>query len=264
MVIAIFITLSLIKSSDMLQEYEYGQLYVSGAQGLAITVMNAVYNIVARWFTDLENHRFDGNYEASLMMKTFCFQFVNSYLSLFWLAFYERDRSKLAVQLIMLVLIKSASDYFLFLVKPLTINALDKWRKGIRYVSREKRRRAEVARKLVKDDCRNRLDMFYTSHSPAKAAKIDRLMQEYEGREGVLIKHIGEARSPVVGTAVRESTVQLALNSKPRAGPSWAGHRARRRRSSRIIPVSRFSVSDGNEWLAEDCARNTRLRMGRA
>jgi hypothetical protein len=150
-VIAIFITLSLIKSSDMLKEYEYGQLYVSGAQGLAITVMNAVYNIVARWFTDLENHRFDGNYEASLMMKTFCFQFVNSYLSLFWLAFYERDRSKLAVQLIMLVLIKSASDYFLFLVKPLAINALDKWRKGIRYVSREKRRRAEVARKLVRD-----------------------------------------------------------------------------------------------------------------
>jgi hypothetical protein len=52
-----------------------------------ITVFNFIYQMVAQKLTDLENHRTDTAYEDSLIVKLFCFQFVNSYASFFFLAF---------------------------------------------------------------------------------------------------------------------------------------------------------------------------------
>ena len=36
-----------------------------------------------------ENHRTDSSFESALIFKTFAFQFVNSYFSFFYIAFFK-------------------------------------------------------------------------------------------------------------------------------------------------------------------------------
>ncbi len=52
-----------------------------------IQVLNAIYGSVAIFLNDYENHRTDTEYEDALIAKTFIFQFVNSFSSLFYIAF---------------------------------------------------------------------------------------------------------------------------------------------------------------------------------
>jgi hypothetical protein len=46
-----------------------------------------IYRKVAVTLTDWENHRTSQEYENTLLVKNFIFQFVNSYISLFYIAF---------------------------------------------------------------------------------------------------------------------------------------------------------------------------------
>ena len=65
----------------------FGGIIASIANAVVIQVMNIIYGVVAIKLTNFENHRTDTNYEDSLIAKTFVFQFVNSYASLFYIAF---------------------------------------------------------------------------------------------------------------------------------------------------------------------------------
>jgi len=57
--------------------------------GLFIVTFNMIYNTVAIKLTDWENHRTETEYEDALIVKKFAFQFVNSYISLFYIAFFK-------------------------------------------------------------------------------------------------------------------------------------------------------------------------------
>eukprot|EP00298_Acanthocystis_sp_HF-20_P014252 c20694_g1_i1.p1 GENE.c20694_g1_i1~~c20694_g1_i1.p1 ORF type:complete len:749 (+),score=243.26 c20694_g1_i1:36-2249(+) len=59
-----------------------------------ITVMNIVYAIIAEKLNSFENHRTATQHEDALIIKTFLFQFVNSYISLFYIAFIKKDPSQ--------------------------------------------------------------------------------------------------------------------------------------------------------------------------
>lgn len=50
-------------------------------------MLNAIYGSVAIALNDYENHRTDTQYEDALIAKTFIFQFVNSFASLFYTSF---------------------------------------------------------------------------------------------------------------------------------------------------------------------------------
>jgi hypothetical protein len=50
-------------------------------------VLNAIYGSVAIALNDYENHRTDTQYEDALIAKTFIFQYVNSFASLFYISF---------------------------------------------------------------------------------------------------------------------------------------------------------------------------------
>ncbi len=54
---------------------------------IEILTLNFVYQIIAVKLTNQENHRTDTEYENALIVKVFVFQFINSYASLFYLAF---------------------------------------------------------------------------------------------------------------------------------------------------------------------------------
>jgi hypothetical protein len=54
---------------------------------IQIQVLNGVFGEVALKLNNRENHRTDTEYEDALIAKTFSFQFVNSYASLFYIGF---------------------------------------------------------------------------------------------------------------------------------------------------------------------------------
>jgi hypothetical protein len=54
---------------------------------LQIQFLNGFFGEIALKLNNFENHRTDTDYEDSLISKTFCFQFVNSFASLFYIAF---------------------------------------------------------------------------------------------------------------------------------------------------------------------------------
>lgn len=58
-----------------------------------IIVLGRLYAWVAVKLTDMEYHRTDGNYEDSLTIKMYLFQFVNYYASIFYIAFFKGRHS---------------------------------------------------------------------------------------------------------------------------------------------------------------------------
>ncbi|XP_037877101.1 anoctamin-8 isoform X3 [Bombyx mori] len=69
-----------------------------------IAVEEEVYARIARWLNDKENYRLDTKYENHLIVKIALFQFVNSFMSLFYIAFYLQDMDKLKEQLAVLLI----------------------------------------------------------------------------------------------------------------------------------------------------------------
>uniref|UniRef100_A0A8C0CKV0 Anoctamin n=1 Tax=Balaenoptera musculus TaxID=9771 RepID=A0A8C0CKV0_BALMU len=62
------------------------------------------YKKLAVWLNDMENYRLESAYEKHLIIKVVLFQFVNSYLSLFYIGFYLKDMERLKELLIVLSL----------------------------------------------------------------------------------------------------------------------------------------------------------------
>ena len=54
---------------------------------IQIKIMAFIYSYVAKWLNDWENIEYQTDYDNSLATKLFLFQFVNSYTSLFYIAF---------------------------------------------------------------------------------------------------------------------------------------------------------------------------------
>uniref|UniRef100_A0A4W5RZ45 Anoctamin n=1 Tax=Hucho hucho TaxID=62062 RepID=A0A4W5RZ45_9TELE len=62
---------------------------------ITVTACDEVYRKIACWLNDMENYRLQSAYEKNLIIKMVLFQFVNSYLSLFYIGFYLRDMERL-------------------------------------------------------------------------------------------------------------------------------------------------------------------------
>ena len=72
----------------------YSKIVSAGAQVIAsilnvtqIQIMTYFFNWASFRLTDMENKRTDAQYEDSMILKLFCFQFVNNYASFYYLAF---------------------------------------------------------------------------------------------------------------------------------------------------------------------------------
>ena len=87
-VISLFILrLVMVKSKLTAGGVLLGPIITSIIQAIVIVVLNIVYQMIATYLNDLENHRTDTAYEDNLIAKVFIFQFVNSYAALFYIAF---------------------------------------------------------------------------------------------------------------------------------------------------------------------------------
>lgn len=57
---------------------------------IQIVIFNGLYGKLAKFLTDLENHKTENQYQDSLIIKIFTFQFINSFNSLFYIAFIKK------------------------------------------------------------------------------------------------------------------------------------------------------------------------------
>ncbi|GFN81556.1 anoctamin [Plakobranchus ocellatus] len=109
---------------------------------VSILILGKVYDMLAIWLTNWENHRTQTRYDDALIMKLFAFQFVNSYASCFYIAFFRgrgsifRDRyvddcegscmTQLSFQVLILMVAKPFPKFFKDIVIPFMLQL---WRK---------------------------------------------------------------------------------------------------------------------------------------
>merc|ERR1719329_950150 len=57
---------------------------------IQIKVFELTFNVMANSLNEWQNHKYHGTHYDSLLLKQFCFRFVNSYATFFYLALKQR------------------------------------------------------------------------------------------------------------------------------------------------------------------------------
>ncbi|XP_075954809.1 anoctamin-8-like [Anarhichas minor] len=73
---------------------------------ITVTICDEVYKKIAYWLNDMENYRLQSAYENNLIIKMVFFEFINSYLSLFYIGFYLKDMERLKEMLATLLIFR--------------------------------------------------------------------------------------------------------------------------------------------------------------
>eukprot|EP01083_Nonionella_stella_P119181 356141_1 len=77
---------------------QYGNYMIAAANSIVIMFFNNVYGLIAEKLNSWENYKTETEYENNLIIKIFIFRFINSYASLYYIAFfrvYEYESSPL-------------------------------------------------------------------------------------------------------------------------------------------------------------------------
>jgi len=74
---------------------------------MVILYLNKIYSYIAKWLTELENHKVVAVHEASLGIKRFLFEGFDCYIALFYVAFFMRDVNRLRSELVGLYTVDS-------------------------------------------------------------------------------------------------------------------------------------------------------------
>jgi len=64
-----------------------GRLQFQIINAIVVEIMNNVFTSLAKWLTERENHRAYSEFANHLLAKTVVFKFINSYISLYYIAF---------------------------------------------------------------------------------------------------------------------------------------------------------------------------------
>lgn len=91
------------------------------------------YGLYAQIVTEWENYRTKGEFSNSLAMKTFLFQFINSYIALFWNAFYDQDLAKMSITMASLYASMLVTQNVMLFFKPRLEFMVSLRRQGINF-----------------------------------------------------------------------------------------------------------------------------------
>jgi len=89
---------------------------------VSILVFNKIYLKLARWLTTWENHRTQEQHDVHITLKLIPFEFVNTFLALFYLGFYLKDLSALRAQLFTTLLVQQIVNQIQEVVIPLVLH----------------------------------------------------------------------------------------------------------------------------------------------
>ncbi|KAJ8921105.1 hypothetical protein NQ315_015903 [Exocentrus adspersus] len=94
-------------------------LLPSVVYSVVVFVMDTFYRRLATFLTEWENHRTQSQFERHRVSKLVLFEFVNNFLSLFYIAFVIRDMGMLRSQLLTMLIISQTINNFQETVLPL-------------------------------------------------------------------------------------------------------------------------------------------------
>ena len=121
--------------------------------GIMIFVLTLVYDIVAEKVVNWENHKYESDRENSLILKSFVFNFVVSYITLFHKAFFnftEKNKKThfeaLGTNFVSIVFSKSLAFTFTSNILPYIIYRLKKRRLLKKWKPKRKLLKAEFVR----------------------------------------------------------------------------------------------------------------------
>ncbi|XP_067003378.1 anoctamin-10 isoform X2 [Anabrus simplex] len=86
-----------------------------------VYIMNLYYRQLATYLTEWENHRTQSQYDRHRVTKLVLFEFVNNFMSLFYIAFYIQDMDMLRSQLAVMLIILQAINNFQEALLPLLL-----------------------------------------------------------------------------------------------------------------------------------------------
>jgi anoctamin-10/anoctamin-7 len=89
-VLAIVISIFFLRQALKRWNERAGLIITSLVNAVQIQILNVMYGVIADKLNEFENHRTRSEWENSLISKTFLFKFINSYNSLFYIAFFKR------------------------------------------------------------------------------------------------------------------------------------------------------------------------------
>ena len=78
-----------------------------------IAIIDKIYSLLATFFVNMENHKYQDSYEKSYVYKIFIFKFVNTNLSIFYIAFADREFSKLYYLILGMAITKTVQIFLL-------------------------------------------------------------------------------------------------------------------------------------------------------
>lgn len=93
-VIGAVVSIFLFRAYMLSVDEVWGMILPGLLNAVQIKIMNIIYDKLAVVLNDWENHETDNMYNDHLAVKLFLFRFVNSYSSLFYLAFFAGSRCK--------------------------------------------------------------------------------------------------------------------------------------------------------------------------
>ena len=74
--------------------FEKGTFYsncISFLKSILISKLNSLYNSIYLKTIEMENHKVKSIFDNSLIYKRFCFEFINNFYNIFYLAFIVKD-----------------------------------------------------------------------------------------------------------------------------------------------------------------------------
>ncbi|XP_063918070.1 anoctamin-10 isoform X2 [Zophobas morio] len=128
---------------------EYIILVPSIIYSILVFVVNAYYRRLATFLTEWENHRTQSQFDRHRVTKLVLFEFVNNFMSLFYIAFIIRDMEMLRSQLQTMLIIFQLISHMQEALLPFTIKyygaKFASWRKSFFSSSREKNKFYRIA-----------------------------------------------------------------------------------------------------------------------
>ncbi|KAJ6236476.1 ngep-related [Anaeramoeba flamelloides] len=140
-------------------------LWTGIALGAIIFILNAVFKTFGHKLTEWENHRYDSDFENSLVVKYFMFQSVNNYIAIFCSAFVAKDMTYVAAQLMTILITKQIIGNVMEVGIP--------WLKKKIAVKMAKRKRKQYKREG------NIVDKFQRVEKESKFAPYDSTVEDY-------------------------------------------------------------------------------------
>jgi len=116
---------------------------------IVINFLNKQYRNIATALTSWENHRTQEDFENAMILKRFFFEAFDSYIALFYIAFYERDVKNLRSELVSLFQVDVFRRLVLETLLPLATQHYSRLKEEYSYAQQKKNDEDEITHKVV-------------------------------------------------------------------------------------------------------------------